>query len=326
MLSLPMQIYTWVTDDWRIKDHPWNVTCVWSSRPEPRQGLERGTASISTGPGQKETWNQAEDSLRKTDLEQCCDHCVGGLKVFPWHIFVLFILFYLAFFKRWALKWVRQHWKQLFAEWQKADCLGVGCDSLSVPSYLLGTACKFLWPVRAVTCCFIESGSTSKVRDAEIILVNFWSLQSTVGLQDEMSPCRRLLETIGTIIPLSHHLWIKSSKLLSWDLERTINKKINSFLITRGSKDDDDVIQSGSSHQPFLLSPSLLGLVCEDEGKAELCCCCYVSTIPTLLGNYIYNLYYLFFQWSGGHKQNKCFFYLSILSHQQEGDLMSLMI
>lgn len=71
-----MQIYTLVTPGWRIKDHPWNVTCVWSSRPE------RGTASISAGQGQEEMWNQAVDALRKTGLEQCCDHWVGGLKVF----------------------------------------------------------------------------------------------------------------------------------------------------------------------------------------------------------------------------------------------------
>lgn len=82
LLSLHMQIYTWVPHGWRIKDHSWNMTCVWSSRPELRQRLERGTASISAGQGQVETWSPAVDALRKPGLEQCCGHWVGGLKGF----------------------------------------------------------------------------------------------------------------------------------------------------------------------------------------------------------------------------------------------------
>lgn len=53
-----------------IKDHSWNVTCTWSSRPELRQRLEGGTVSISAEQGQAETWNVAPDAQKKFKMEQ----------------------------------------------------------------------------------------------------------------------------------------------------------------------------------------------------------------------------------------------------------------
>lgn len=74
-----------------------------------------------------------------------------------------------------------------------------------------------------------------------------------------------------SVIPVLHfhHLWIKSSKLLSWDLQRTTNKQKNKLIldIKADRGDDSNVIYTGSSHQPFLLPSSLLGLVREDRGK-----------------------------------------------------------
>ena len=101
--------------------------------------------------------------------------------------------------------------------------------------------------------------------------------RSAVGYQDAAPLCSLLLEKIGPIKPVwhFHHLWIKSSKLLSWDLLRTREQTRNKLILDhKGDRDyDGDVIQSGSSHQP--IPPSLLGLVCEDERKAgtKRCCC-----------------------------------------------------
>ncbi len=63
--------------------------------------------------------------------------------------------------------------------------------------------------------------------------------RSTVGFQDATPVCQLLLKKIGSIISVLcfHHLWIKPSKLMSWDLQRTINKQAtNWFLITKVTK------------------------------------------------------------------------------------------
>lgn len=67
---------------------------------------------------------------------------------------------------------------------------------------------------------------------------------------------------------LFHHLWEKSSKLLSGDFQRTVNRKEISGH-SCNEDDENDVIQVGGSHRLFLLPPSLLGLVCE-EGNPSI--------------------------------------------------------
>ncbi len=95
------------------------------------------------------------------------------------------------------------------------------------PSPLTWMEGNFTWP-----CPSWERLSSGGCWD---YMLNFWKWWSSAGFQDATP----LLKKIGSIIAELHfhHLWIKSSKLLSWDLQRTRHKQeTNWFLITRVTK------------------------------------------------------------------------------------------
>lgn len=103
-------------------------------------------------------------------------------------------------------------------------------------------------------------------------LSGYWDC-SAEGLKPEAVRVKHerplwLLEEVGSAVVYFQHLWAKSSKLLSRDFQRTINRKESSG---RSCNEDDEnhVVQVGGSHRLFLLPPSLLGLVCE-EGNPSI--------------------------------------------------------
>lgn len=233
-----MQIYTLVTLGWGIKDHPWNVTCTWSSRPELRQRLERGTASISAAQGQADTWNMALDAQRKTGKEQMqWSTRSRRISISIFFMKEIHIIFYSSFLivvclfsifqcRPLIVKTLKGFSSAanilLFPEWQ--NCFLIGWDSLFVSSYFLKTTdLQYL----------NEHGRWFSVANLSYHLLLYWRMRrlswisetvlrrSTVGLWDATH-----LKNIGSITPVLHfhHLWIKSSKLLSWDLQRTISK------------------------------------------------------------------------------------------------------
>lgn len=211
------------------------MTCVWSSRPELRQRLERGTASISAGQG---PGRDVKPGCGPGPGE-CSGHWVGGLKGFSWPftvflsfssiLYVLFCVFIQNF------ESFLQCWKRSFLN----DTMWIvfklaACHFLPHCIYWIQLTCAMLqWtcmvifggPVWPITCCFTETGSSYPMMG--LSWWSLWNCQTTVGFQDETPLCRHLLKKIGSVIPVVHfhHLWIKSSKLLSGDLKRTVNKK-----------------------------------------------------------------------------------------------------
>lgn len=131
---------TLVTCGWRIRHHPWNVTCVWSCR------LQRGTGSISAGLRAVEMWwNQNNTVISVTGFK------LGF--VFLTHISILRCLVF------------------------EFTC----------------------WKLRNMNMS-AETGRTSRCSSYE----------------DSFNK---------TSVHTFHHLWMKWSKSLSWDSQRTINKE-----------------------------------------------------------------------------------------------------
>lgn len=71
----------------------------------------------------------------------------------------------------------------------------------------------------------------------------------------------------STSVSLCPHLWLKTSKL-----QRVVTR---TWIYGPSSDEDDEngLIQVGGSHRLFLLPPSLLGLVCEEENPAIVLFC-----------------------------------------------------
>lgn len=204
----------WVTRGERIRDHPWNVTCV-----GPAEG-----ATASDSPGR-------DGYRRGVGLWRCWDHwrrikspifvVVGAFlaEISPWMVFID-SWFWL---KPAGLQRLNKHVRRLFTR--------------NRPFFIIWEDLSGYWDC-----------------SAEGLKPEGQAWASSVGSGGGRFSCSSLL---------FHHLWATSSKLLSRDFQRTINRKEISAH-SCNEDDENDVVQVGGSHRLFRLPPSLLGLVCEE--------------------------------------------------------------